>query len=201
MRVTRLAAMFLTAVSPPAAPPGISATAYADALAEDTYEVLAGLAGTHSAVVAAPGQRDRAQSLVWPGTPVLVADGPLAALGALLAEPGGDGAAAVVVCCDAPDLPQLLVGKLFAALAGADVACCPGERGDLVALAARAPLTEWLLRSEADLDTAASDLQRRAPPGALVITPGWHRLREPATVARLDPGLEGWPATRALLGG
>jgi hypothetical protein len=32
-------------------------------------------------------------------------------------------------------------------------------------------------------------------------TPEWRRLRGPADLATLDPALEGWDATRALLGG
>jgi hypothetical protein len=36
-------------------------------------------------------------------------------------------------------------------------------------------------------------------PAALSVGPGWHRVRGPADATRLDPGLEGWPATRALL--
>ena len=43
-------------------------------------------------------------------------------------------------------------------------------------------------------------MRRRAPGPRMVATgPGWHRLRKPQDVARLDPGLEGWDNTRALL--
>ena len=39
-----------------------------------------------------------------------------------------------------------------------------------------------------------------APAAELVqSTPDWHRLRGPAAVQRLDPALEGWEETRALL--
>jgi hypothetical protein len=31
------------------------------------------------------------------------------------------------------------------------------------------------------------------------VAEGWHRLRAPDTVSRLDPRLEGWEATRVLL--
>jgi hypothetical protein len=31
-------------------------------------------------------------------------------------------------------------------------------------------------------------------------TPGWHRVRTSADLDRLDPGLEGWENTRAVLG-
>jgi hypothetical protein len=33
----------------------------------------------------------------------------------------------------------------------------------------------------------------------IATAPGWHRLRTPADLTRLDPGLEGWDNTRALL--
>jgi len=48
-----------------------------------------------------------------------------------------------------------------------------------------------------DLDLAT--LRRLAGPRQVAATPGWHRLRRPEDVGRLDPGLEGWEATRALL--
>jgi hypothetical protein len=34
-----------------------------------------------------------------------------------------------------------------------------------------------------------------------VLTPSWRRLRSRADLAALDPDLEGWEATRALLTG
>jgi hypothetical protein len=37
--------------------------------------------------------------------------------------------------------------------------------------------------------------------GRVAVTAGWHRLTGPEGLRRLDPGLEGWAATRALLGG
>jgi hypothetical protein len=42
-------------------------------------------------------------------------------------------------------------------------------------------------------------LRGAAPRRALVVTPAWRRLRTPADLGGLDPGLEGWEATRALL--
>jgi hypothetical protein len=53
---------------------------------------------------------------------------------------------------------------------------------------------------ELDLADAVDRLRRAAPRrGAVQVVPGWHRLRSPADVGRLDPGLEGWSATRGLL--
>ena len=42
-------------------------------------------------------------------------------------------------------------------------------------------------------------LRRVAPPRSLSVGPGWHRIRAAEDISRLDPGLEGWEATRALL--
>jgi hypothetical protein len=49
-------------------------------------------------------------------------------------------------------------------------------------------------------DLTPQELRRLAPTAVDVAgTPGWHRLRGPDDLARLDPGLEGWDATRNLL--
>ena len=110
---------------------------------------------------------------------------------------------AALICADAPDLPPLLVGKLFSALTAADVAVCPAEDGRLVSLAARLPAAEWLEVIAVDLDDpdALSRLRAAAPPRALVVGAGWHRVHGVADAMRLDPGLEGWEATRAWLAG
>jgi molybdopterin-guanine dinucleotide biosynthesis protein A len=150
---------------------------------------------------------------VWPGTPVirLTADavpGPAVQSLAALADLGARQAA--VLAADAPDLPPLLIGKLLRALGSerrADVAICPAEGGGLVALAAWLPPPAWLagvhtVRDGAELDVAdiAERLRGAAPSrGAVRNGPGWHRMRSPADLARLDPGLEGWAATRELL--
>ncbi len=131
----------------------------------------------------------------------------------------------VVLAADAPDLPILLIGKLLRALGGhprrVDVAVCPADGGGLVALAAWLPVADWLAgivpaqdladgtlkggtladgTVELDLADAVDRLRRAAPRrGAVQVVPGWHRLRSPADVGRLDPGLEGWSATRGLL--
>jgi hypothetical protein len=112
--------------------------------------------------------------------------------------------AVAVVAADVPDLPTLLLGKLFSALAGprgAAVAACPAEGGGLVALAANLPLADWLggldLRLD-DLDSLAS-LRRTAGRGELSVGPGWRRVRTVADLDHLDVGLEGWEATRSYL--
>jgi hypothetical protein len=119
---------------------------------------------------------------------------------AAIATTGADEGA--VVCPDAPDLPALLLGKLHSSLTGAEVAVCPSESGGLVALAARLPVAGWLAGTGVRLDDhdAVAALRAAAPRRSLVIGSGWHRIRTPEDTALLDPGLEGWDATRALLG-
>ncbi|MGH3717035.1 MAG: hypothetical protein ACRDT4_26780, partial [Micromonosporaceae bacterium] len=88
------------------------------------------------------------------------------------------------------------------AVGGAGGAGSNGAGGaGLLGLAAALPAPEWLYALDPDLDTATvADLRRAAPrPGTVATAPGWHRLRDAESFARLDPGLEGWDATRTLL--
>jgi len=200
-----------TAAARPAAAPGADQQRLRLALLEDTYEVVAGLERVEAALALCPAEQPEAESVTWPRTPVIRLDeeladagpGPLvlavlAALSDLGAEEG------TVVAADAPDLPPLLLGKLHRALGSAQVAVCPAVGGGLVALAARLPAPPWLAGAGAGLDTpdALERLAAAAPRRrGLGIGPGWHRIRRPEDIARLDPGLEGWDATRALLSG
>lgn len=181
-----------------AGPPGTDPEEYRLALLEDTYEVVAGLEFV-TPVLALTGPDPAAEAITWPGTPILR----VAGLSDLLRALGERGAEqAVVVAPDAPDLPSLLLGKLFRALGSGRVVVCPAENGGLVALGARLPAPGWL--DGIDLDTPGAPARLRAAagePGAVRSAPGWHRLRGPADLARLDPGLEGWDNTRALLSG
>jgi hypothetical protein len=142
-----------------------------------------------------------AEDVVWPGTPVLeVAGLPVDVLAALAGQ-GYDEAA--VFAADVPDLPGLLVAKPFSALSTAPVAAAPADGGGLVALACRLPVPAWL-PVDIDLDEpyAVERLKAAAPsPGDVVLTPAWRRLRRREDLAALDPDLEGWEATRALLAG
>jgi hypothetical protein len=71
----------------------------------------------------------------------------------------------------------------------------------LLGLAAGLPAPAWLPAAELD-DLSPQSLRRLAPAYTdVAAAPGWHRLRTPADLARLDPRLEGWDATRALLSG
>jgi hypothetical protein len=190
------------------------------AMVEDVYETVAMLELVEPAVVVAAEDvlRDRVGGLTWPGTPVYVVPagrGPLAgrALRVLAGPagplgPAGNGTAGdaqvTLVTSDAPDLPGLLVGKLHRALGSSELAVLPAAGGGLVAVAARVPLPGWLdLAAGPDLDADdAIDALRAAAPRrtSVSVGPGWHRVRSAADVRHLDPGLEGWDVTRALLG-
>ncbi len=188
----RIAAVLVTPGMADATPPGVDPAEFLLALAEDTYEMVAGLELVHPVILSAgvPGLDE----IAWPGTPVISIDSPLEAFAAL--PYGTEG---VVISGDAPDLPPLLVGKLFRELGRAQIAVCPAEGGGAVAIASRLPFPVWATPGFDDADLVAR-LRGQAPGPRMVATgPGWHRLRKPFDVGRLDPGLEGWDNTRALL--
>jgi hypothetical protein len=204
---TRFAAVLSRPPRSPEAPPGIDPGEFRLALLEDTYEVVAGLELVTSALVLDPPHQPDAEAVTWPGTPIVRATSLTGAFAALHAL-GADTAA--LIAPDAPDLPPLLIGKLFRALGSAPSAACQAEDGSqgkgLVALAARLPLPGWLAAAlrDVDLDTpdALARLRAAAPrPGLMPQAPGWHRLRTLDDLRFLDPGLEGWENTRALLEG
>jgi len=183
------------------APPGRDPEAWRLALAEDTYEVLAGLDRVEVAVAVAGGDEEavaEVSALTWPGTPAYAVDPDRPVLHAV--ELAGPAAAVVAVSHDVPDLPGLLIGKLFRALSTADIAVTPAEDGTLAAIGVNVPTAGWVSETAPTFDTALSELEARKPRRqAVAIGPGWHRLRSAADIARLDPGLEGWDATRSLL--
>lgn len=183
-----------------ATPPGVDPAEFRLAVLEDTYEVVAGLEFI-TPVLALTGDDAGAEAITWPGTRVVRTTGLRDLLGTL-AGLGAEQAA--VVAHDAPDLPSLLLGKLFRGLGGGEVSICPAKGGGLVALAARLPAPGWLADGDVDLDTPDAPSRLRAAagrPGAVRSGPGWHRLRTPSDLSRLDPGLEGWDNTRLLLTG
>jgi molybdopterin-guanine dinucleotide biosynthesis protein A len=204
--VTRLQVAVLLG-APPAPPPGIDEAAYRRALAGDVHDTVHNLATVHAALAVSPDDEELARGLAWPGTSlhVLHSDpaSPAALVETLDALAAAGAQLAAVVAADAPDIPGLLVGKLFSALEDAPCAVCPADDGTLVALAAALPVPAWLRAGEVGLDTpeALQALHAAAPAKGVVVGPGWHRLRVAVDVARLDPGLEGWDATRSLLGG
>lgn len=166
-------------------------------LVTDTPMVLPGLAVADGYDVAVP-------ALTWPGTLVVNVAAKPTLVEVLSALERPDAAAVAVVAPDVPDLPTLLLGKLFSALAGprgAAVAVCPAEGGGLVAIAANLPLADWLADSPLHLDDleVLETLCSAAPRGGLIIGPGWRRVRRTSDLNYLDPGLEGWEATRTYL--
>ncbi|NJP96879.1 hypothetical protein HCN51_46930 [Nonomuraea sp. FMUSA5-5] len=191
--MTRIAAVLVRQHMAQAAPPGVDPDEFLEAMAEDTYEIVAGLElVTPVLVTSVPGLDE----IVWPGTEVITI-GEGEPLKDVLARLEGDQAA--VVSADAPDLPPLLIGKLFRELGRAEITVCPAEGGGAVAMACALPAPAW---AAPDLDAydVVKHLRAQAPgPRRVATTPGWHRLRTPQDVERLDPGLEGWDNTRALV--
>lgn len=193
------------------APPGVDPERFRLALLEDTYELASDMGQVTAALAIQEAVHPAAEAVTWPGTPILrlsprerTSDPSGAAtLAETLTGLSGLGAdEGVVLAGDAPDLPIMLLGKLFQGLESGEVAACPAEGGGLVGLGARLPAAPWLGAADVGLDTseALARLRRAAPSRrALSVSPGWRRLRRPGDVTRLDPGLEGWEATRALL--
>jgi hypothetical protein len=191
--LTRIAAVLVRQSMAKAAPEGVGPREFLEAVAEDTYEMVAGLElVTPVLVTSVPGLDE----IVWPGTEVITVDDdePLKDITARF-----KGEQAVVIAADAPDLPPLLVGKLFRELGRAQITVCPAEGGGAVALACGLPMPGWADPDLDDPDLVAT-LRAQAPGSRMVATgPGWHRLRTAGDLGRLDPGLEGWDNTRALL--
>ncbi|MBM7082644.1 hypothetical protein ACN267_29775 [Micromonospora sp. WMMD734] len=180
-------------------PPGVELIRWRTALAEDVVDLFATLAEVETALAVTPADRWLADAVRWPDTPVYEVPEPTVTA-VLAALDGYDQAA--VVAADAPDLPGLVLGKLLRPLTSRPVAVAPVEGGPgLLGVASRLPVPGWL--PALDLDVAGpADLRRVASaPADVAVTPGWHRLRGPADLAALDPAVEGWEATRALLSG
>jgi len=204
----RRVVVLVVPATPTWAPPGRTPAAWHQALAEDTYELLADLAQVDVAVavVSAESLQDDDPSvaairdLTWPGTPVYAVSGGNLVLRAI--ELAGPAAAVVAVSHDVPDLPGLLIGKLFRALGSADIAVTPATDGSLAAIGVNLPIAGWVQEAAPAFDTTLTELEALKPRRhAVAIGPGWHRLRSAADLAQLDPGLEGWDATRSLLRG
>ena len=163
-------------------------------------DLVASLAAADAGIATAPADRALAAAVAWPGMPVYeVSPATPAAAFAAAAADGYEQAA--VLPADVPDLPGLLVGKLLQPLGSRHAAVAPAVDGGLSGIATRLPVPDWF--PDLDLDAARPDDLRSAAPRRAVVaeTPGWHRMRGPDDLRRLDPGLEGWPTTRLLLGG
>src|SRR5258708_12078864 len=90
-----------------ASPPGIDPAEFRLALLEDTYEVAAGLDLVTPALVAAPPVPPEIESVIWPGTPIVPAQG-LAEAFARLHGLGPE--QPPIIAPDPPHLPPLLTG-------------------------------------------------------------------------------------------
>jgi hypothetical protein len=185
-------------LTPPSwTPPGVDPAGWRHALAEDVVDLLATLAEVEPAVAVLAGERRLADAVVWPT--MRVYEVPALTANAIFAAAGADGYdQAAIVAPDAPDLPAMLIGKLLRPLSSRPMAVAPGATGGLLGLAARLPAPAWL--PPVDLGHDAATVTAAAPrPGEVAVVPGWHRLSGPDGLSRLDPALEGWEATRALL--
>lgn len=175
------------------------------AMLEDVVDLVTETPLVDPALAVVQGYDVPAGALTWPGTRVVLV-GADPTIGQVLAAVSTVAVMAVaVVAADVADLPTLLLGKLFSALAGprgAAVAVCPAEGYGLVAVAANVPVVGWLVECRARLDDADAleAIRRAAPLVQLSVGPGWHRVRVAGDVVHLDPGLEGWDATRTYLG-
>lgn len=191
----RVAILLLT--GPPisaAAPPGIDGAAFAAAMAEDVFTVVGELDGVDEGIAYTPDWAALAQRIRWPQTWLIAVPTGNGAAAALAAAAAAGYSEAVLVAADAPDLPALHLAKVFSAMGTSSSAGAVSVTGGLVLLATRLPAPTLACGA------TGGDLDGSLPPGARETLP-WRRLRRPADLARLDPGLEGWEATRALLSG
>jgi hypothetical protein len=178
------------------APPGIDPQMWRAALAEDVVDLLAMLNEIDPAIAATAADRALADAIAWPTMRVYDLTEPTANAAFEAATKDGYEQAAVVAS-DAPDVPALVLGKLLRPLTTRPVAVAAAEPG-LLGVACRLPAPDWL--PTLDLDAEPDIVRRAAPrPRDVGVAAAWRRLRGPADLASLDPAVEGWDATRALL--
>ena len=104
-------------------------------------------------------------------------------------------------------LPLVVAGLSFGVAACGDDDDDSGDGGGEetsldMTIGVSLPLAEWIPDDAFNLNqNPYARLSVLAPRRSrCTLAPSWHRLRTPADVTRLDPGLEGWEETRALLG-
>jgi hypothetical protein len=179
-------------------PPGTDVDAWRSAMAEDLVDLLTPLPRVQPAIAAVAADLSLAAKIAWPSTRIYEVETPT--IRAALAAAGADGHdKAAVVLADAPDLPAMLIGKLLRPLSTRELAIAPAHDGGLLGAAARLPLPDWMPELDAETGDVVSARRPAPEPTMVAAAPGWHRLRGPADLRRLDPGLDGWEATRALL--
>ena len=180
-----------------AAPVGVDSSVFAAACLLDSYEVVADLIGVTSGI-AGPAS---AAEMLWPGGLHLPEDITVPTMAGQLSEVANE---LVVLPADLPDLPGLVLAKLFKVLHRTDIAIAPERGGDgCAAIGLSLPLADWIPDDAFDLDHNPFERLSAAAPrrSRCTLSPAWHRLRTPDDLRRLDPGLEGWEETRALLAG
>ena len=180
-----------------AAPDGIDPAAFAAACLLDSYEVVADLIGVTSGIAGPPSVAE----MLWPGALHLATDTTVPVMAQQLSETADE---LVLLPADLPDLPGLVLAKLFKVLHRTDIAIAPERSGNgCAAIGVSLPLANWIPEDAFDLDNnpfvRLSAIAPRRSRWALA--PAWHRLRTPTDLSRLDPGLEGWEETRILLAG
>jgi hypothetical protein len=191
----RIAVVLARYDASPAAPEGMHPETFAEACLLDSYEVVADLIDVRSGI-AGPAS---VAELLWPGALHLPADITVSAIARQLSDEADE---LVVVPADVPDLPGLVLAKLFKVLHRTDIAIAPEHGGSgCVAIGVSLPLADWIPEDAIDLDRNPFERLSTIAPrrSRCTLTPTWHRLRTPADVAQLDPNLEGWEETRALL--
>lgn len=182
-------------------PPGTGLATWRAALAEDVVDLLARLAQAEPAIAATAEDLALAREIAWPG--MAIYEVRTATVLPVLEAAQRDGFdQAAVLAADAADVPGMVLGKLLRPLSSKPVAVAPtGQESGLLAVATTLPVPAWL--TDIDLDTATPMTVRRTAPQPSLVesTADWRRLRGPHDLATLDPALEGWETTRALLGG
>lgn len=183
-------------------PPGVDLDTWRAALAEDLLDVLARMVEVEPAAAVTAASADLLSRVGWPGLRSYVVPAlDVVTVFAAAAEDGFD--SAVLLAGDTPDLPGMLIAKLLRPVTTRPVAAAPAVGGapGLLGLAAQLPAPPWLPAAMLD-DLTPLALRRLANQHTDVApAPGWHRLRSADDLRRLDPRLEGWDATRALLAG
>jgi len=188
-------------------PPGIDPVQWRLALVEDVLDVFATMVEVEPAVAVLPSDERLLTQVGWPGLRAYVL--PALDVVSVFAAAARDGfEQAVLLPGDAPDLPGMVIAKLLRPLTSRPLAAAPvlghpgtgdGAGTGLLGLSATLPAAGWLPAVGLDgLDPRS--LRRLAPLVTDVApAPGWHRMRSPGDLARLDPRLPGWDATRAVL--
>ena len=180
-----------------AAPDGVGQGPFAWACLADCYEVAADLIGVGAGIAGPP----QVAELLWPGAWHLPDGLGVPELARRLTERVDE---LVVMTADAPDLPGLVLAKMFQVLHRVDLVVAPQRNGGgCVAIGVALPLRDWLTDDLLDLDRSplARLPSERAEGSYWALAPAWHRLRRPDDLTLLDPSLEGWEQTRALVTG